>query len=256
MGKTMKILLTNDDGYNAPGIMALYEALSASHDVILIAPDREKSAVGHAITLNAPVRIDTIDLGEGKKGFAVAGTPADCIKLGLFELFTSPPDLVVSGINPGCNIGIDINYSGTASAAREGALNGLPSLAVSIKSGENMDFSSMARFTVDMVNRVKANGLPRGTFLNINAPSGPFKEISGVKITRQAQSNLSTRFEKRFDPKTRPYFWYGSTEPAGDKPDTDVYALSQNCISITPIQCDATDHETRAELENFKMPLV
>ena len=249
----MKILLTNDDGYNAPGIQILYKMLQAHHEIILIAPDREKSAVSHGITLNEPMRIDQIKLEGGAKGYAVTGTPADCIKLGLFEFFTTPPDLIISGINPGCNIGIDINYSGTVAAAREAALNGILGMAVSIKLGEVMDFQGMSSFIANLVNKVCNDGLPSGTFLNINAPPVSFDEIRGVKITRQASNNLSKQFDKRLDPKNRPYYWYGSINHVEGDPDTDVYALSQKYISITPIQCDFTDYKTMVELESYQL---
>lgn len=248
----MKILLTNDDGYNAPGILALYEILASYHDVVMIAPDREKSAVSHGITLNEPMRFEKIDLNGVKKGYTVTGTPVDCVKLGLFKLFNSPPDLIVSGINPGCNIGIDINYSGTAAAAREAAMNGILGVAVSIKIGEKMDFHGMSRFTADLINKVCDQRLPSGTFLNINAPGIPFGEVQGVKITRQASNNLSTQFEKRTDPKNRSYYWYGRTNHVDGQPDTDVCALSQNFISITPVQCDITDHKTMTLLNDYQ----
>ena len=252
--ETMKILLTNDDGYNAPGIQILYKMLRSHHEVILIAPDREKSAVSHGITLNEPIKINKIQLGGGGKGYAVTGTPADCIKLGLFKFFTTPPDLVISGINPGCNIGVDINYSGTVAAAREAALNGILGMAVSIKLGKEMDFQGMSRFIAGLVNKVCNNGLPSGTFLNINAPGISLDEVRGVKITRQASDNLSKQFDKRIDPKNRPYYWYGSIDHVDGDSDTDVYALSQKHISITPIQCDITDYKTMVELESFQLP--
>lgn len=250
----MKILLTNDDGFNAPGIQILYKTLQPHHEIILIAPDREKSAASHGITLNEPMRINKIQLKGGTKGYTVTGTPADCIKLGLFEIFTTPPDLVISGINPGCNIGIDINYSGTVAAAREAALNGISGMAVSIKLGEVMDFEGMSDFVVNLINKEIDNELPSGTFLNINAPAISLDEVCGVKITRQASDNLSTQFDKRLDPKNRPYYWYSNANHAGDGPDTDAYALSQKYISITPIQCDLTDHKTKAKLESY--PLI
>lgn len=251
----MKILLTNDDGYNAPGILALYETLRSVHDVTLIAPDREKSAVSHGITLNEPVRLDKIKLVGGGKGYAVTGTPADCVKLGLFELFTTPPDLVISGINPGSNTGININYSGTVGAAREATLNGILSLAVSIQRKENrMDFQGMSRFIAGVAGRIHDDGLPEGTFLNINAPDILLAEMCGVKITKQASGNLSKRFEKRTDPKDRSYYWYGRTCQMDEEPDTDVNALSENYISVTPIKCDLTDYKTMAALTPFPLP--
>ena len=251
----MKILLTNDDGYNAPGILALYEILKPHHQVILIAPDREKSAVGHGITLNTPIRINKINVTPGDEVYAVSGTPADCIKLGLFELCTTPPDLVISGINPGSNTGININYSGTVAAAREAAFNGILSMAVSIFRTENtIDFQGMAQFVAQLADKIHDYRLPAGTFLNINAPGIPIDEVKGVKITRQASNNVSKHFDKRTDPKNRPYYWYGTINSVNGEADTDVKALSQNYISITPIQCDITDYKTLTELESLQLP--
>ncbi len=250
----MKILLTNDDGYNAPGILALYHTLRPLHEVVLIAPDREKSAVSHGITLNEPLSINAVDLARGGKGYAVTGTPADCIKLGLFALLPVPPDLVISGINPGSNTGININYSGTVGAAREAALNGLPAMAVSMLKRKNPpDFPGMACFIARIVDRVRNEGLARGTFLNINAPHIPLDEVKGVKITRQAAGNLSTVFEKRIDPRKKTYFWYGAAGKADEEPDTDVAAVSQHYISITPIKCDITDYQAMESLEPFPL---
>ncbi|OGR27764.1 MAG: 5'/3'-nucleotidase SurE [Desulfobacterales bacterium RIFOXYA12_FULL_46_15] len=253
----MKILLTNDDGYNAPGILALYEALSAAaHEVLLIAPDREKSAVSHGISLNQPMRINAITLNNGRPGYGITGTPADCVKLGLFELCPlQPPDLIISGINPGCNTGVDINYSGTVGAAREGALNQISSIAVSIRRSDKfMDFQGMSRFITGLSEKIHNFDLPDGTFLNINAPDIPINGIQGVRITRQAQDNISKQFEKRVDPKNRFYYWYGDASRIMGEIDTDVHALSQNYISITPIQCDNTDYKTMEKLSSVQLP--
>jgi 5'-nucleotidase len=250
----MKILLTNDDGYNAPGILALYEILRLTHEVILVAPDREKSAVGHGITLNEPMRIDKVDLNTGGKAYCVTGTPADCVKLGLFEFYSSPPDLVISGINPGSNTGININYSGTVGAAREAAFNGISSMAVSIfKKGQTIDFQGMSKFTDQIVNKIHDFKLPFGTFLNINAPAIQIDDVREVKITRQASNNLSKSFEKKTDPRKRSYFWYGGIDKVDGEMGSDVSALSQNCISITPIQCDMTDYKVMKELQSLKI---
>ncbi|WP_457554229.1 5'/3'-nucleotidase SurE [Desulfobacula sp.] len=250
----MKILLTNDDGYTAPGIRALYKTLRSCHEVTLIAPNREKSAVGHGITLNEPLRIETIDLNGEDRIYAITGTPADCIKLGLFELCTSPPDLVIAGINPGSNTGVNINYSGTAGAAREGAINGITSMAVSIfKKGKQFDFSGVARFVAQVVDKIHDYQLPEGTFLNINAPGVPIDDVRGIKITRQASHNVSKYFDKRTDPKSREYYWYTAIKQMDGEPDTDVFAVSQNYISMTPIQCDLTDYNTLAKLKNLPL---
>ncbi len=249
----MKILLTNDDGYNAPGILTLYNTLTLHHEVILIAPDREKSAVGHGITLNEPMRIETIRLPDGDEVYAITGTPADCIKLGLFELCATPPDLVISGINPGSNTGVNINYSGTVAAAREAAFNGILSMAVSIFRTKNtIDFQGMSQFVAQLVNKIHDYRLPSGTFLNINAPGIPVDQVKGIKITGQASNNLSKHFDKRIDPKNRAYYWYSNIDQVRGEADTDVKALSQNYISISPIQCDITDYKTMKELEKFE----
>ncbi|MFA5905549.1 MAG: 5'/3'-nucleotidase SurE [Desulfobacula sp.] len=248
----MRILLTNDDGYNAPGILALYEALSAAHEVILIAPDREKSAVSHGISLNQPMRIQTVPLHNGRQGYGITGTPADCVKLGLFELCTSQPDLIISGINPGCNTGVDINYSGTVGAAREGALNQILSMAVSIrKTGNMLDLQGVSRFIAGLSEKIHDFDLPSGTFLNINAPDISMDGVQGIRITRQAQDNVSKQFEKRIDPKNRFYYWYGDVNRISEEIDTDINALDQNYISITPIQCDNTDYKTMGKLSSL-----
>jgi 5'-nucleotidase len=250
----MKILLTNDDGYNAPGILALYETLRSHHEVMLVAPDREKSAISHAITLNEPMRIDKVNLSNGGEGHSITGTPVDCVKLGLFRFYTSPPDLVISGINPGSNTGVNINYSGTVGAAREAALNGILSIAVSIfKKRDISDFYGMAQFTAQIVNKITDCNLPSGIFLNINAPDIPISEARGVKITRQASDNLSKQFEKRVDPRNQSYYWYGGIGRVTGEGNTDVNALLKNYISITPIQCDMTCYKTLKELESLQL---
>ena len=252
--KTMKILLTNDDGYNAPGILALFEILGDDHEVMLVAPDREKSAIGHGITLNKPMKINSVNLSNGGKGYALNGTPADCVKLGLFKFYTSVPDLVISGINPGSNTGVNINYSGTVGAAREAALNGIPAIAVSIfKKGSVSDFNDMAEFTAQIVDRITDFNLPQGVFLNMNAPDIPVNEARGVKITRQAMDNLSKKFEKRIDPRGQTYYWYGRIGKIKGHGNTDVNALLKNYISITPVQCDMTDYKTLADLESLQL---
>ncbi len=246
----MNILLTNDDGYNAPGILALYETLSRSHEVLLIAPDREKSGISHGISLNTPLRMDPVRLSSGSRGYTVNGTPADCVKLALAELFSSPPDLIVSGINPGSNTGVDINYSGTVGAAREGAINRISSLAVSVRKNDKvMDFQGLAGLVARIAAQIGQTGLPSGTFLNINAPGIPMSEVPGIRITRQAMDNVSKQFEKRLDPKNRAYYWYGPVSRDADGTDTDVHVLMRRYISITPIQCDMTNYQAIKELD-------
>ena len=240
----MKILVSNDDGYYAPGIQALYEALSPFHDLTIVAPDRDKSAVSHSISLNKPLRLEKLKIYPDKKVYSLSGTPADCIKLALFELFPEPPDLIISGINPGTNTGVNINYSGTAGAAREGALNNIRSIAVSVKKkGKMMDFEGLAGFIARLVEQIENINLPSATFLNINAPDIFVTESTPVRITRQAQHNVSEGFAKRVDPRNREYYWYDEINRDSGDEGTDIHALSLNAISITPIKCDATNYE-------------
>lgn len=242
----MNILLTNDDGYNAPGILALYRKLSQDHHVTLVAPDREKSAVGHGISLNQALRLQQKNITDEIGGYTVNGTPADCVKLALFELFTDPPDLVVAGINPGSNTGVNINYSGTAAAAREAAFNRITGIAASIEIGlqSDIDFTGMAEFISSLVPKIPSLELPNFTFLNINCPNCPVDQTRGVKITCQAGNNVSENFVKKRDPKGRPYFWYDGLTPALEMAGTDIDALKKSYISISPLQCDTTDSKT------------
>ncbi|WP_321494356.1 5'/3'-nucleotidase SurE [uncultured Desulfobacter sp.] len=238
----MKILLTNDDGYQAPGIRALFNALKSKHKVTLAAPDREKSAVGHGITLHMPLKHQKVRLGHNDIVHAVAGNPADCVKLALFDICDQRPDLVISGINAGSNTGININYSGTVGAAREAAINKIPAIAVSIQFGEIMDFHGMAEYTSSILEKAMALDLPPGVFLNINAPAIPFDRIAGTKVTSQADNNLADVFDCRRDPRNRTYYWYAPMKTEVPCEGSDNNALLANFISITPLQCDMTAH--------------
>ncbi|MBU1195942.1 MAG: 5'/3'-nucleotidase SurE [Proteobacteria bacterium] len=248
----MKILLTNDDGYTSPGILALYNTLCMKHEVKLIAPEGERSAIGHGITLHEPIRMKPVELNGKGSGYAVSGTPVDCVKLGLFTLYNSVPDLVISGINPGSNAGINLNYSGTVGAAREAALNNIMSLAVSVQQGDIMDFDGIAVFVSRFIDQVMLEGFPAGTFLNINVPDVPVWKTNGIKITRQASNNLSKAFENRADSKDNACFWYAKVPSCDSEPDTDIHALSQNYISITPVRCDVTDYTVLAEIDHLE----
>ncbi len=245
----MRILLTNDDGYKAAGIKALYERFRQHHEVTMVAPNGERSAVGHGITINEPLRMRQIRQDGDSGVYAVDGKPADCVKLSLFDIYDTPPDLVISGINAGSNTGVNIHYSGTAGAAREAALNGLPALAVSIKIGSVMDFEGMAGYTETVAAKVLRKGLPRHTFLNINAPAGLVRSMKGVRLTCQTMENVSTRFDKREDPRGRAYFWYGNMPPAGKMKTSDDAAINEGFISITPLQCDITDYRFMEEMD-------
>jgi 5'-nucleotidase len=248
----MKILLTNDDGIYAEGLWALYDHLSEMHTVTIVAPDRERSAVGHGITLHEPLRAETVTVNGHGAGIAVNGTPADCVKLAVKELLETPPDMVVSGINPGANIGVNLNYSGTVSAAKEAALYGIPAVAASVHGRSGRHYIEASRFIGGLVAKVMQQGLPSGTFLNVNLPDLPLREMAGVRISRQALSILSETFEKRKDPRDQLYFWQGCDRlTALDSPETDSGALRDNFISITPIKCDMTDYGMMESLKGW-----
>ncbi len=249
----MNILLTNDDGIQARGLWVLKKALDDRYAVTVVAPDSEKSATGHAITLNLPLLLDKIYRNGKKIGYSVSGTPADCVKLAVHELLPDRPDMVISGINPGPNVGINLHYSGTVSAAKEAALLGIPAIAVSVNSREGY-FETAARFVCNLAGFVFKEGLPKGTFLNVNVPD--VERIEEVRITKQGISGLSESFSRHTDPKNRTYFRQGSqTQFIDYDKTTDGHVLGKNLISITPVQCDMTDHDQIKRLKSFEQIL-
>ena len=248
----MKVLLTNDDGIHAQGLWALYNRFVDAHHVSVVAPDRERIAIGHAITLNQPLRAIRVSLNGGYSGYAVNGTPADCIKLAIAEILPARPDVVVAGINPGANVGANLNYSGTVAAAKEAALGGAIGIAVSIE-GQNADYyDDAALFVTHLCDTVCTKGLPFGMFLNVNIPNRPLKQIAGVRISRQGVGLLSEYVEKRRDPRNRTYYWQGrDMQSFGEDPEIDGAALGQNFISITPVKCDMTDYHVLEDLRSW-----
>jgi 5'-nucleotidase len=251
----MNILLTNDDGIYAPGLCALHARLTQRHSVSVIAPDREQSAVGHGITLNEPLRAYKVSTNGAFQGYAVTGTPADCIKMGVLEILDSKPDMVISGINPGANVGVNINYSGTVAAAKEAALYGMLAMAVSIHGRETEYYDEAALFMEALAETVYKNGLPFGTFLNVNIPNMPLEEISGIRISRLDLEFFPEYIEKRIDPRNRRYYWQGCDAlPTGKSIDIDGTALCENFISITPIKCDQTDYTVLENMKSWKIP--
>ena len=253
----MRILLTNDDGIYAKGIEVLHEHLSKDHDVVVVAPETEQSAVGHAITLTDPLRVKSIDRNGNFFGYAVKGTPADCVKLAVNELMKPPPDLVVSGINLGANVGINVIYSGTVSAATEGTILGVPAIAVSINTFRDPDFQPAARFARLLVRQVKEHGLPPYTSLNVNVPAISESKIRGVLVTRQGVTRFVEKFDRRMDPRENVYYWQcGSNPPLEEDGDTDASALAQDCISITPIQHDLTNYDFLESLRSWSFPRI
>ncbi len=250
--KPLNILLTNDDGIYAEGLLALHRILDRHHRVTVVAPDRERSAVGHGITLHAPLRATQVLVNGSAKGWAVNGTPADCVKLAIIELMEERPDLVISGINPGANVGINLNYSGTVAAAKEAAVYRLQSMAVSIQAKQTPRYDLAAAFVARISPMVVANKLPLGTFLNINIPDLPADQVMGVQVSRQAADVYDEYFEKRQDPRDRTYYWQGSeSEPVYSHQDADGAALVKKYISITPVRCDMTDYQALEQIRNW-----
>jgi 5'-nucleotidase len=252
----MKVLLTNDDGIHAPGLRALYKRFSSNHDVTVIAPDHERSGVSHGLTLNEPLRTTYIEASDGYQGYAVTGTPADCIKLGVLEILDGKPDMVISGINPGANVGVNLNYSGTVAAAREAALYGITAIAVSIQGTESENYDDTALFVEILSKKMFEKGLPFGTFLNVNMPNVLVKDAAGLRFSRQGIELFSEYFEKRIDPRNRTYYWQGcDPRYPGTRPDVDSAVICNNFISITPIKCDMTDDKTLDDLKSWNIEI-
>jgi 5'-nucleotidase len=248
----MNILLTNDDGVYFEGLWSLQRVLNKKHHVTVVAPDRERSAIGHAITLRAPLRLIKMSINGSGPCWSVSGTPVDCIKLGILEILKKKPAMVISGINPGANVGININYSGTVSAAKEAALYGIAAIAVSMEGNNTIHYGDVAIFIEKLVEKVAQNGLAPGTFLNVNFPNLPMKKIAGVRVCRQNTALYSEYIEKRIDPRNNIYYWQGfDAIPCDKDSDLDSTAVYQKYISITPIKCDMTDYQTLEKLKNW-----
>lgn len=236
------LLVTNDDGIQAPGINALILELQKIADIAIVAPSFERSAVGHAITLSAPLRVEKFNKNNMWEGHAVSGTPADCVKIGINALLDRKPDMVVSGINLGSNTGINVIYSGTVSAATEGAVSGIPSIAVSLTTYTKPNFDVAAKFAATMVMDIFNNPIDKNTLLNINVPNVSENEIKGIRVAKQGMANFAEKFEKRVDPKCREYYWLTGSKAMIDEPDdVDDILIKQNYITVTPLQFNLTD---------------
>ncbi len=245
---SIPILITNDDGYGTEGINTLKESLSDLGTVWVVAPDREQSGQGHALSLHHPLRFEQ----RGPRSFAVQGTPTDCIYLGVNQIMKDKPRIVVSGINQGVNLGDDITYSGTVSAAFEGTLMSVPSFAVSQQvTGEGASFAAAGRFARALVETIMQRGLPRDTLLNVNIPAAP---ATGVRVTRQGKRLYPGELIERTDPKGRKYYWIGGA-PAKwvDDPESDFAALEDGLISVTPLHLDLTNHRVIGEIQSWGM---
>lgn len=249
------ILVCNDDGIDAPGIWALAAAMDSLGDVYVVAPIDEQSAVGHAITVREPVRARPwpFETPSGEvSAYAVTGTPADCIKLAVNQLLPRRPELVVSGINRGPNTAVNVIYSGTVSAATEASILGIDAVAFSLCDWDAADYETAGRYAWRIARHVLQQGLPPGILLNVNIPDVPADDIRGLVVTRQARSRWEESFVERVDPFERPYYWLsGQFVNLDEGENTDLAAVEQGWISITPIQHDLTAHEHIAELQTW-----
>jgi 5'-nucleotidase len=251
MAERLMILVTNDDGIHSKGLIVLAKALQEIGDVLVVAPDSEKSAIAHSLTLHRPLRVEKIK----KNFYAVDGTPADCVHLGVNVILPKRPRLIVSGINKGGNLGDDIIYSGTVSAAFEGTLLGIPSFAIYLVSRSHFKFDVAAQFALRTARYIIKKGLPKDTFLNINVPNLDEKEIKSYKITQQGRfiHNGDGVIEKT-DPRGRKYYWIGGGQLILDKGrNTDVEAVSKSYISITPLNLDLTNYSSIRELKKWRI---
>ncbi len=238
------ILISNDDGIDAPGLYILSKWLKRFARVSIVAPSIQQSAVGHAITVRTPLRVHEFKRDGKLFGYGVDGTPADSVKLAIRSLLKTKPDLVVSGINDGLNTAVNVIYSGTVSAATEGTILGIPSIAVSIEYTQKPEFEPAAKIASAVAKYVLKHGIPRDTVLNINVPAIPARKIKGIKFTRQGRSRWDDKFYLRKDPKDRDYYWLAGDMQILDKDDDiDQVALKSGYVSVTPIHFDLTHHK-------------
>lgn len=250
------ILVTNDDGVNSPGIRKLFSQMKKLGTAYIIAPDRERSAVSHALTMHRPLKVEKL----GKNIYAINGTPTDCVAIGINKILPEKPALVVSGINRGANLGDDITYSGTVSAAIESTIMGIPAFAISLVTKDKnltISYDAPAKIAYLIANYILENSLPYDTFLNVNVPDIPFKKIKGIKLTRQGKRIYDNSIHETFDPHGEKYFWIGGGSPYWEHgEDTDIQAIEENYISVTPLHLDFTNYEALKFLkERFNIRL-
>jgi 5'-nucleotidase len=238
-----KILVTNDDGIDSPGIHALVIALKKVGDVVVVAPDRQQSAVGHALTVSKPLRVTPFHRDGQMWGYAINGTPSDCVKLAISSILGYKPDLVFSGINHGQNTSINIIYSGTVSAATEGMLLGISSVAVSVASySYSAELEAASEYSAELAKKLLKHSLPNGTLLNVNVPAVLKSDVKGIRITRQSRSYWKDIYEKRTDPMGRDYYWFsGEYNVTDESNEADDVALNNGYISVTPLRLEFTD---------------
>ncbi|WIF94723.1 5'/3'-nucleotidase SurE [Caminicella sporogenes] len=254
----MKVLVTNDDGIFAEGIYKLAKKLSEKFDVYVVAPDRQRSATGHAITMHHPLRVNKVKFFDTDiLAWAVNGTPTDCVKLGIEAILDIKPDIIISGINDGPNLGTDVLYSGTVSAAIEGAIHGFKSLAISMVSKKDIDYDFGADFSLKIAEKLLEKELPNNTLLNINIPDCSRQEVKGIKVTTLGIRRYKNSFIKRIDPRGQEYYWLGGEIVKEIQNETsDIACVEDNYISITPIHFDLTKFEAIEEIKKWDLKSI
>ncbi|MCB9235239.1 MAG: 5'/3'-nucleotidase SurE [Bacteroidia bacterium] len=257
MKKRPSILISNDDGITAPGIRALMEVALEFGDVTVVAPDSPQSGMGHAITIGSPLRLRKQKLFNGQIGYACSGTPVDCVKLARAKIMDHVPDLVISGINHGPNYSISVVYSGTMSAAMEGAIEGIPSIGFSLNDFRyDADFGPAKEVARILIERALHNPMPEGTLLNVNIPNLPFNEMKGIKVTRQAIGRWVEQFDERIDPHGQKYYWLtGEFKEDDQGEDHDTWALRNGFVSVCPVEFDLTAHHSIPFLNRWGLTL-
>jgi 5'-nucleotidase len=257
----MHILVTNDDGVQAPGLLALAQSLAQVGDVTVLAPDRNWSASGHVKTMHRPLRAWATRLSDGTEALACDGAPSDCVALGMLGLVSPDVELVVSGINPSANLGHDVTYSGTVTAAMEAAIAGIPGMAISLDTQADhngqVDYRTAAEIARQLAEKISQLGLPDGIFLNVNVPNLELNDLGGLQVTRQGLRVYRDALVERMDPRGRPYYWIGGEAPSGvAEPGTDFWALQQRLVSITPLQLDLTAAEQLSAFDAWQSAIA
>lgn len=250
------ILVTNDDGVNSPGIRKLFSQMKKLGNAYIVAPDRERSAVSHALTMHRPLKVERLS----KNIYSINGTPTDCVAIGISKILPEKPSLVVSGINRGANLGDDITYSGTVSAAIESTIMGIPAFAISLVTKDKIlriSYGASAKVAYQIASYILENSLPYDTFLNVNVPDIPYKQIKGIKLTRQGKRIYDNSIHETFDPHGEKYYWIGGGSPYWEHgEDTDIQAIEENYISVTPLHLDFTNYDALKFLkERFTVKL-
>jgi 5'-nucleotidase len=253
----MHILVTNDDGVTAPGLLALAQSMAKIAEVSVLAPDHDWSGGGHVKTLRRPLRVRRVRMADGTSALTSDGAPSDCVALGLMGLLSKKVDLVVSGINPAANLGHDVTYSGTVTAVMESIIWGVPGIAVSLDGGDSdsydLDYGPAAEIASQIVSTVRQHGLPKGVFLNVNIPNTQLSEMRGIVTTSQGLRVYRDRLDRRIDPRGREYYWIGGDRPTGvPREGTDVGALAAGYASVTPLRLDLTAHELLESMRGWQ----